>query len=350
MTYYITSAALLSPQPTFEGQIPPTPNERVEMRLLCDEPDYKQLIPPTRLRRMSRILKMGLATAAQCINGSPIAPDSIIIGTGQGCTIDLEKFMHSYTDDEGGMLSPIPFINSGHNTLAGQIAMTHQIKGYNMTYLQENASLESSLTDAMMLLEEGKSQCVLVGATDEFSQLSFDAFKLMGKWREQAPRNIDLLKADAPGTIMGEGTGFFCISNQKPKDNAIELLVSESRPCLGKTDSCEWIASILATNRIDVKDIGTLIVGRNGDQRSDEANYRQVENMFPTATVAGYKHMTGEFSTANAFGLWLAYSLLKGQPLPAYLQLRAGKTQPGTIAIYNKWDRAAETLIVVKQA
>ncbi|MCQ2191910.1 MAG: beta-ketoacyl synthase chain length factor [Paludibacteraceae bacterium] len=348
MATYITSAVLLSPQPTFEGALPEVPFNSRGKHLLCHEPEYKTLIPPARLRRMNRILKMGLATATQCINQSEVKPDAIIVGTGQGCTIDLAIFMRSCSEGVEELLSPIPFINSGHNTLAGRIAMDNQIKGYNMTYLQENTALESALTDAMMSLEEGKSNCTLVGAIDEYTQLSFDLFDLTNNWRKEDTNNLDLLKADAPGTIMGEGAAFFCISNQ-PTDNSIEIVLSESRLNIGADDTLDWIIKILGNNHLTSNEIDLLIVGRNGDQRHDDALNAPVEQHFQQATIATYKHLCGEYPTAQAFALWMATTTLKGQELPNYCIKRKGTRIPKTILLYNKSERNTESIIVVRK-
>lgn len=344
---YIISSALLCPQKTFEGTFPEEPISAESLYLLCAEPDYKQIIPPVRLRRMSHILKMGLAASYLCINKSDVKPDSIIVGTGQGCTIDLENFMRSCSEGPEELLSPIPFINSGHNTLAGQIAMANQIKGYNMTYLQEAASLESALSDAMLLLEEGTSECTLVGAIDEFSGLSFEVFNSYNCWRKEPVNTLDLLKAEQPGSIMGEGAGFFCICN-KPDSNNIELLISESKLNYGVGASKEWLIDLLVQHQLTANDIDMLFVGRNGSQTTDEALYAEIEQQFPTATIAAYKHLSGQFPTAQSVALWMAVKVLCGQHLPAYATFKAGARDPKTILLYNN-DLGSESVIVIRK-
>lgn len=347
MAFYIISSALLCPQKTFEGTFPEEPISTEGLYLRCAEPDYKQIIPPVRLRRMSHILKMGLAASYLCINQSEVRPDSIIVGTGQGCTIDLEGFMRSCSEGPEELLSPIPFINSGHNTLAGQIAMNSQIKGYNMTYLQEAASLESALSDAMLLLEEGTSTCTLVGAIDEYSPLSFDVFKPHNCWREEPVNNLSLLKADKSGSIMGEGAGFFCISNQPDKQN-IELVAADSKMNFKLGASKEWVNNLLAQHQLTTDDIDYLFVGRKGDQLTDDASYTEIENLFPSATIAAYKHLSGQYPTAQAVALWMAVKVLSGHELPAYATYRAGAKTPKTILLYNN-DLNSESVIIVKK-
>lgn len=347
MTTYITSASLISPQPTFEGSLPTSPTHSLGLQLPCCEPAYKQILPPAQLRRMSRLLKMGMATSLQCTSKSAIQPDAIIVGTGRGCATDLEKFMHSSSEEDGQLLSPIPFINSGHNTLAGHLAMANQIKGYNMTYLQEEGSLTSALTDAMLLQEEGNSQCTLVGAIDEYSTFSYHVFDLLGEWRKTPVDNLDLLKAEQPGTIMGEGAAFFCLANQPAESCCLELLLSESRLTSEVDNSVEWIQQQLKKAGLTAKDISSVFVGRNGDQRADGKFYQPVEEMFPSATIATYKHLCGEYPTADGFALWMAFTA-KSEPLPAYAIRRHGTSTNGATLIYSRSLSGVETLIAVK--
>ena len=154
---------MISPQDTGGGQSGAARHE-VCQHLLCVDPDYKALIPLARLRRMSRIpSRWGWQGSSLYIQRSPVKPDAVIVGTGLSCVTDLERFWRSCDDEHEQMLSPTPFINSSHNSVAGQIAMANQITGYNNTHFHGVSSLESALVDALMLLDEGDSRCVLVG-------------------------------------------------------------------------------------------------------------------------------------------------------------------------------------------
>ena len=74
---YIRSAACISPKTT-------------------GEPDYKAFIDPKALRRMSRIIRMGVAAARACLQEASLAtPDAIVTGTGYGCLEDTGLFLTS---------------------------------------------------------------------------------------------------------------------------------------------------------------------------------------------------------------------------------------------------------------
>ena len=65
------------------------------------EPDYKNIITnPTLRRRMSRIVKMGVACGLECIGGLPPEEiQGIITATGLGCLVDTEKFLNTLIDN-----------------------------------------------------------------------------------------------------------------------------------------------------------------------------------------------------------------------------------------------------------
>ncbi|HEY5368307.1 MAG TPA: beta-ketoacyl synthase, partial [Hanamia sp.] len=86
MKQYIRSSACISPQKTFSQVNFLT--EVIEYngtRLRAIEPDYREFIDPKLIRRMSHIIKMGLAASRECLNeGNTNMPGAIITGTAYG--------------------------------------------------------------------------------------------------------------------------------------------------------------------------------------------------------------------------------------------------------------------------
>src|SRR5882757_6308061 len=118
MKIYIRSIGNISPDPT----MPPTGN-----RLTAVEPDYTAFIDPKSIRRMSRIVKMGVAAAYQCLRGADLSkPDAIVTGTAYGCLEDTGIFLGQLIRQQEEMLSPTSFIQSTHNTVGAQIALMLQ--------------------------------------------------------------------------------------------------------------------------------------------------------------------------------------------------------------------------------
>src|SRR5580692_8036446 len=128
MSIYIQAISAISPQNTFGAH--PFLAERVEYtgdRLTCKEPDYATIIDPKQIRRMSRIIRMGVATASACLKEVGISnPDAIVTGTAYGCLADTGVFLSAIIEQGEELLSPTAFIQSTHNTVGGQIALMLQ--------------------------------------------------------------------------------------------------------------------------------------------------------------------------------------------------------------------------------
>ncbi len=163
---YLSAASTISHQPTFRNPGFSGALEPVGASSALISPDYKAYIEAGLLRRMSKILRMSVACAKDCIEQAGTGqPDAIVVGTGLGCLQDTEKFLNTALTVEG-LLPPTSFIQSTHNTMAGQISLSLGNHGYNMTHTQNTLSFEHALLDAAMLLREGDRNA-LVGAADE---------------------------------------------------------------------------------------------------------------------------------------------------------------------------------------
>src|SRR5258708_14648855 len=111
-------AAAIAPLPT----PPPTGN-----RLKAIEPDYTTFIDAKSIRRMSRIVKMGVAAAYRCLREAGVEkPDAIVTGTAYGCLEDTAIFLSQLLRQQERMRAPPPFIQSTHNTVGTQITLMLQ--------------------------------------------------------------------------------------------------------------------------------------------------------------------------------------------------------------------------------
>ncbi|HNX59902.1 MAG TPA: beta-ketoacyl synthase chain length factor, partial [Spirochaetota bacterium] len=157
MNLYINGLGCISPQKTCgddtfrESAVIPANGVFV-----CAEPPYREYIDPKVSRRMSRIIKMGIASAKMALAdggmSDPALTGAIITGTGLGCVADTSQFLDDVISTNEGMCSPTAFIQSTHNTISSQIAIHFACHGYNSTYSHRVHSFESALMDAAMRL------------------------------------------------------------------------------------------------------------------------------------------------------------------------------------------------------
>jgi 3-oxoacyl-[acyl-carrier-protein] synthase II len=309
MNIYIRSTHSISPQNSFGH--PPTPGATPSVapgptvapapgtRLKCIEPDYKAILDPKLIRRMSRIIKMGAATAQACLQeAGEQYPEAIITGTAYGCLEDTGLFLTSMIERNEVTLQPATFIQSTHNTVGAQIALLLQCTRYNNTFVHRGLSFESALLDAVLLLQEGDAANVLVGAVDEITDTSHALLTRFGLYRR--------------GTIAGEGATFFLLASQPGENDyaRLEGMTTFYKPN-GPAEIERQIHSFLAAHAIDPDSIDLVITGNNGDWANDSI-YRQLESsIFKDKPSAPYKHLCGEYPTSTAFALWMAANMVR---------------------------------------
>ena len=81
--------------------------------------NYNEIITnPNIRRRMSRIVKMGVACGLDCIAKSQNKTiDAIITATGLGYLTDMEKFLNNMVENNEQLLNPTAFIQSTFNVV-----------------------------------------------------------------------------------------------------------------------------------------------------------------------------------------------------------------------------------------
>ncbi len=166
MKAYIHAIASITHQPSFHSENVYATLEKLGAESELISPDYKDYIQPAALRRLSPVLRIGLAASIDCEQQAGKSFDAISVGTALGCLRDTEKFLVTIHTTTSDFLSPTAFIQSTHNTIGGQISLGLNNHAYNMTHTQNNLSFEVALLDGLLCLREGKEN-VLVGAADE---------------------------------------------------------------------------------------------------------------------------------------------------------------------------------------
>lgn len=254
-------------------------------RLACLEPDYNGLIDARALRRMSRIIRMGVATAMDCLRqagGSNVQmPDAIVTGTGCGCLEDTGAFLTNMIQRKEEALQPATFIQSTHNTVGAQIALVLQCTGYNNTFVHRGFSFENAVLDATLLLREREAATVLTGGIDELTDASFAILNRFGLYRHMP---------------AGEGAAFFLLAGEPTVDDYAKL---EGMLTLYKPESQEEVAREIAVflreQAVDPTSID-LVIG---------------DDILPGIPTQPYKPQSGEYPTSTAYAVWLAARLIK---------------------------------------
>jgi len=349
---YINSAACISVQDTLNENFFDTlkPENSVQI-LKAIEPNYKEFIPPAMSRRMSKTVKMSSVASTKVLQEAGIEkPDSIIVGTGMGCSQDSEKFLKNVLENNEEFLTPTFFIQSTHNTVSGQIALGLQCHGYNFTYVNSSSSLEFSMLDAKLQILDGEAENVLVGSTDEQTERTMELYKLNNSIKKEENLPVDYLNSTTDGVIWGEGSSFFVLGKDKIATSYAQLKDIQIINTLELNETEKFIESFLTKNNLTNQDIDTVILGFSGDSKSDNY-YQKASALFQNSSLLYYKHLSGEFNTASGFSTFMACHILKNQEIPEVMKINDVKKESfQNILLYNHLGGIDHSLVLLEKA
>lgn len=347
--FYIHHKSCISPQQTFAAINMELLNDTTDNKLRAIEPSYEG-IPTGILRRMGKAVRMGVGAALPLIRNNTEPISGIIIGTANGGMEDCIKFLNQIIDYDEGMLTPGNFVQSTPNAIAAQLGLLSNNKGYNITHVHRGLSFENAMLDAVMMLKEYPGNNYLLGGIDEISSYNYN-IEWLGDWYKKEPVSVNqLYETNSAGSIAGEGAAIFLV-------NAIQsnALAAVKDMCILHTSDENIIAGHLKLfidkNTTQGEKIDLLLSGENGDNRLSKY-YDAVENVTGNSvSIARFKHMTGEYTSASAIALWLACHMITEQSIPKHmLKYEAKHRSCKRILIYNNYKGLQHSFMMIEKA
>ncbi len=285
------------------------PDQKGPAKILAIEPGYDGLIDAKQLRRMSKILRMGTATALMALRNAAIhEPDAIITGTGLGCLADTGQFLSKMVLHDEELMNPTAFIQSTHNTISTQIGLVLKSHVYNNTFSHGNISFECALKDAELLLSGNEAENVLVGAADELTDISHDLQLKLGTYSESR--------------IAGEGAAFFVLSRNQDKGARSKITLCEILHRDQLRDPVNTLNSILTEDY----DIDIVL---HSDPLSAPGLFNQAGL---NANIICYTDLCGHYLSSSAFATWLATELIESLTCR---QISGINTEVKKVLVYN---------------
>jgi 3-oxoacyl-[acyl-carrier-protein] synthase II len=325
--YFINGAGIISPQKTFDSNVFLADVAQYDKNVLtCITPDFKAYINPIQMRRLSRMLRIGLSAATICLRDSKVfMPDGIVTATGYGFLDETAKFLGEVLKQNEKQLTPTYFMQSTSNALAGLVALSIKCMGYNNTFASKGYAFENALTDVMMQLNENASANFLVGAYDEAAEVQYKASMRVEHFKKEYINNLSLFETPTKGSIQGEGSSFFLLTGKQSVSTWCGL---QDMQVVYKPEGNELndaLKTFLSKNQIQPKDIDLIVSGASGDIDHDAILDSVIQSSLHTTFQTRFKHLSGEYCTATAFALWLGASILKNQTVPEIVKVK--KTQ-----------------------
>lgn len=284
---YILATSAISYQATFQNEGFSRHLIEIDDDAELIRPDYSLYIPAMERRRMSEVVKMAIACSIDCLSQAHFAqPDAIIVGTSMGCCTHTKAFLDKILTSDGNLISPTSFIQSTHNTIAGQISLLLKNHSYNTTHTQNSLSFEHALMDGFLCANEGCTQ-ILVGASDE---------------NEPELHNLKERLKNEIGTA-GYGASFFILSPEQT-DVGIELVDIASFGLIQEYGSL--ITDFLSANKLTHADIDQVLYSNSTPLIKHVLN-----DLFQTQVMIDYQKYSGLYFTNSAFAMSLAIDMLK---------------------------------------
>jgi hypothetical protein len=244
---------------------------------------------------------------------------------------------------EEGRLTPTNFVQSTPNAIAAQIGLSSANTGYNITHVHRGLAFENALLDAMMMLSENKAARYLVGAVDEVSDYNYNLERLGGWYKQENVTGPDLYDIKSNGSIAGEGSAMFMVSNEK-QGSVFEVKAVQTLHTSNMEEVKNQLGIFLSRNG----EPDAFLSGENGDVRQQKF-YDQCEALMQHETIKlRYKHFSGEYPTANAVGFWLAGKFLETGNIPAQFFKNEPSTKSvNSILIYNTGKGEQHSFILI---
>lgn len=285
------------------------------------EPDYKLAIPfPMQRRRMSRIIKLGVASALHAMNDNNV--QAIITATGLGCMVDTQKFYDSVINSDENLPVPTSFIQSTFNTIGGQIALLRGNHSYNMTHTHRAFSFENALIDSAMKLGEADINNVLIGGIDEITETQEKICNRLGIYKQYR---------------AGEGSNFFFLSGDKKEES---VRIADVKTLYRTNNIVKELDKFLLSNNIEKENIDILLSGETEDSCSFMSS-------LPNTFIEYFKNYCGEYYTASSFACWLAYKMICGD-ISTDMNVKEKKSLKNVL-IYNNFQDINYSFILLQK-
>ena len=343
--FYIHQTSCISPQQTFHDADINKLHEPVEKKLHAIEPSY-DAIPPGILRRMGKVVRMGVGAAMPLLQKDH-KPDGIIMATANGGKDDCVKFLYQIIEYDEGLLTPMNFVQGTPNAVAAQIGLLTKNHGYNITHLHVGLAFEYALIDADMMLIENPSNNYLLGAVDDIAPYNYYFEDKTGWYKKDTISNKVLYDTNSTGSIAGEAAAMFIVNNNRTGSVA-KLLAVDTLHHEDVLVMKEKLAYFLQTYLPAGEKIDLLLTGENADNRLLKY-YSTCESMMnEDVTIARFKHMSGEYPTATAMGLWLCCEILQKQLIPEHMIKRpVAEKKYRNVLMYNNYKGVQHSFILL---
>lgn len=336
MRLYINGCYAISAQREFSTLLTNAPTQNYAGTMNALPVNYADYLDAGNTRRLSKVVKNAWCCAVEAIkNAQGQTISKIITATAFGCLSDTILFLNKIKDFPE-VVSPTPFIQSTHNTVAGFVGMQLKLHGLNKTISQRNFSFEHGLIDGLINTTDNEN-ILLIGFDEITPELSWIA-ESMGLINHTEDNSMTAMESNTNYTAIGEIYTAFILSNEKNSNTKCRIKdIRTIRIDAAKIN--EYICQMLLDNGLKPEDIDIFINGSNGIKQYDMPYQILSTELFSKSTLLHYKHLCGESFTASGYAVYLAANILHSQQIPSAMFVNStNKKSYRNCLIYNYFE------------
>lgn len=175
-------------------------------------------------RRLDRFIQFAIASTAQALEQANLTIDEsnadevgVIIGSGIGGLITMDKGYHDFFEKGPMRVSPLTGPMMIPNMAAGQIAITFGAAGPNFCLVSACATGTNAIGEAFELIRRGDAVAVIAGGSEApfvpFGMAAFHRTGALSRRNDEPERASRPFDAQRDGFVFGEGAGILILED-----------------------------------------------------------------------------------------------------------------------------------------
>ena len=118
---------------------------------------------------------------------------------------------------------------------------------------------------------------------------------------------------------------------------------------LSENEVTQKLKTFLKDNHLTISDLDLVVLGLNGDVDYDSYYSSLQDSIFKDIPQVYYKHFSGEYNTASAFGMWTACKMIKSQTIPKNFQMNSVESSSiKNVLLYNQYRGENHSFVLLK--
>lgn len=183
--------------------------------IVCDEPEWKKLVPLKFLRRTDEVTKLTMASGKQALDSARLVVTrenmnriGVIYGTGAGPMETIESINRAAETQGITAVNPSSFPNTVLNQAPGTFCLAYLLKGPTSTVSSSTVSFMQAFNYACELLRQDHADAIVVVASDEFNEPLFAGYDKCGLLSRSL---LPPLAKGADGILLSKGSVAFVL-------------------------------------------------------------------------------------------------------------------------------------------